>query len=73
MSSLIGAGEISAITGGVLAGIIVAAVVVALIAIWLSKRGYDYWSSKSDMTAAGAHTNPAFQSNAFEGDMVGGQ
>ena len=69
-SSLLGAGEISAITGGVVAGIVVAAVVAALIAAYLSKKGYDYYSNKSDMTAAGAHTNPYFVSNELAGEMT---
>jgi hypothetical protein len=66
-SSVLGAGQISAITGGVLAGIIVAAVVAALIALYLSKKGYDYYSARSDLTAAGAQDNPYFVSNELEG------
>merc|ERR1711916_419812 len=65
-SSLLGAGEISAITGGVVAGI----VVVALIAIWLSKKGYDYYQNSSGMAASGANQNPMFVQNDMAGSMI---
>ena len=69
-SSLLGAGEISGITAGVIAGIVVAAIIAALIAIYLSKKGYDYYSASSSMNAAGATTNPYFVSNELAGENV---
>ncbi len=41
----------------------------ALIAMWLSKRGYDYYKARSDLAAVGAHTNPYFQENNLAGEM----
>jgi len=52
------------------AGIVIAAVAAACIAAWLSKKGYDHYKAKSDLTAAGAHHNPYFKDNEMAGEMV---
>jgi len=39
----------------------------ALLGAWLSKRGYDYYKAKSDLNAAGLHSNPYFQENQNAG------
>lgn len=41
----------------------------ALLAAYLSKRGYDYYKAQSDMSSTGAHTNPYFKDNELAGDM----
>jgi len=68
-SSLVSTGAVAGITAGAVAGIVVGAVVAALIAAYLSKRGYDYYKASSDMTAAGAMTNPFFSQNNLAGEI----
>lgn len=41
----------------------------SLLAIWASKKGYEYYKAKSDMSAAGAVNNPYFQDNQNAGEM----
>jgi uncharacterized membrane protein len=67
-TSVIGAGQISAITGGAVAGIVVACVIAALIAAWFSKKGYDSWKAHSDMGAFNTNTNPYYVGNGLAGD-----
>jgi hypothetical protein len=69
-SSLLGTGQVTAITAGVIAGIVVAAIVVALIAAYLSRKGYQYYKNVSDLNSAGAVQNPYFKDNEFGGNMV---
>ncbi len=45
----------------------------ALLGAWLSKRGYDYYKAKSDLNAAGLHSNPYFQENQNAGAMPHGK
>ena len=47
----------------------VAAVVAALLAAFLSKKGYDYYQAQSALQSTGAQTNPAFKNNQAEGRM----
>jgi len=37
----------------------------------LSKKGYDYYKGQSELTAAGASSNPYFHDNGMSGDMPG--
>merc|ERR1711916_310633 len=69
-SSLLGTGQVTAITAGVIAAIVVAAVVVALIAAYLSRKGYQYYKNVSDLNSAGAVQNPYFKDSEFGGNMV---
>lgn len=41
----------------------------AMMALWASKKGYDYYKAQSDMAAAGAHTNPYFTENTLAGEV----
>jgi hypothetical protein len=66
----LGASAIGGITGGVIAGITVAAIIACLLAIWFSKKGYDFYKARSDLGSAGAVHNPYFAQNQMEGDMV---
>jgi YD repeat-containing protein len=43
----------------------------ALIAMWASKRGYDYYKAASDNAASALHTNPYFVDSRNYGDMPG--
>ena len=43
--------------------------VSSLLGIWLSKRGYDYWKAKGDLSAAGLQNNPYFKNNEMSGNM----
>ncbi len=69
-SSLLGAGAIGGITGGVIAGITVAAIVAALLAIWASRKGYQYYKARSDLGATQAQNNPYFKNSGNQGEMV---
>ena len=40
-----------------------------LLAMWLSKKGYDYYQAKSDMNASGMHSNPFFNESQNTGAM----
>jgi YD repeat-containing protein len=41
----------------------------ALLAAWLSRKGYQYYMAKSDLNAAGLQNNPYFQENNNSGEM----
>ncbi len=45
----------------------------SVMAIWASRRGYDYYRAQSDMAAAGTHHNPAFQESLNAGEMPHGR
>jgi len=60
---------IAGISGGVAAGIAIAAICAAIVAFWLSKKGYDYYRAAADANAAGLHSNPYYQENVHAGDM----
>jgi len=71
LSSLIGAGAIAGITAGAVAGIVVACVIVALIAAWLGRKGYLYYKSLSDFSAASTTNNPYYTQGDNAGEMIG--
>lgn len=58
---------VAGIAGGVVAGIVIAAIVAALLIFWLTKKGYDYYQVKSQMTATGLQENPTFQASNTSG------
>jgi YD repeat-containing protein len=41
----------------------------AVIAAWLSRKGYQYYMAKSDLNSAGLQNNPTFQENSNQGTM----
>merc|ERR1711991_118808 len=69
-SSLIDTQEVVGISAGVAAGIAVAVIAAVLIAMWFSKKGYDYYRAQSDNAAAGMHMNPYFVNNELAGEMA---
>ena len=43
----------------------------SLLAIWASRKGYQYYAAKSDMNSAGLQNNPYFKENPMSGNMPG--
>ncbi len=41
----------------------------SIIAMWASRKGYEYYRAGSHMASAGSYNNPAYQSNQHEGTM----
>ncbi len=41
-----------------------------LVAMWLSKKGYDYYKMQSDLSSAAMQNNPYFKNNGNQGEMV---
>lgn len=41
----------------------------AVVGGWLSKKGYDYYKARSDLSSANTQVNPYFQDNSMAGDM----
>ncbi len=70
-SSVFPVSSIATISGGVAAAIVIACVVAVALAIWLSKKGYDYYKAQSDLSSAGMTVNPTFQQNELAGTMHG--
>jgi len=66
---VISASSVAGITGGAVAGITIAAIIAALIAAYASRRGYLYYQARSDLNAAGMHSNPFFNEAQNTGDM----
>jgi hypothetical protein len=61
----------AAISGGVAAAIVICSIIAVCVAIWLSKKGYDYYKAQSDLAATGMTVNPTFQQNGLDGTMRG--
>lgn len=55
------------ITAGAAVGVTIAVVVICAIAVFLSKKGYDYYKARSDMQAASMKSNPFFQNPNMSG------
>jgi len=70
--TVVPAQTIAGITAGAVGGITVAAIIGAAIAIWLSKKGYDYYKSMSQVNAAALHQNPYYVQNEFVGEVPQG-
>merc|ERR1712065_33124 len=69
-SSVLPTSTIAGIAGGVTAGIVVAAIVGVVIFVVLSKKGYDYYISQSQINAASMHQNPYYSDGELQGDML---
>lgn len=41
----------------------------SLLAVWLGRKGYQYYMAKSNMNAAGLHNNPYYANNELAGEM----
>ncbi len=68
--SVVPVSTVAGITGGAVAGVVIACIIAAAVFFWLSKKGYDYYRAKSDLSANGLHDNPAFQDHNHQGNMV---
>ncbi len=60
-SSVFPVSSIATISGGVAAAIVIACIIAVCLAIWLSKKGYEYYRAKSDLSSSSMKVNPAFQ------------
>jgi len=69
-SSVFPVSSIGGIAGGAVAGIVVACIIAAALFFWLTKKGYDYYKAKGDLSSQGLHDNPAFQDHGNHGQMV---
>lgn len=66
-SSVYPVSNIAVITGGAIAGIVIACIIAAALFFWLSKKGYDYYKAQGDLSSHGMKNNPAFKSNDMSG------
>ncbi len=69
-SSVYPVSNIGAIAGGAVAGIVVGCIIAALIFIWLSKKGYDYYKNMADLSSVNLQNNPTYQDNRLSGELL---
>jgi len=67
--STLGNEAIIGISAGVAVGITAAVICGVAIALYLSKKSFDYYKARSDHAAASLHMNPYFKKTELQGDM----
>lgn len=61
--------EVNRFIGNAASGGFAGCSVSPLLAVWATRKGYQYYAAKSDLNAAGMHSNPYFNENQNAGEM----